>query len=473
VIDALVVGGGPAGCAAAALLARWGHGVLLVTKPGADTLPLGESIPPSTSKLFDVLGVRAEVERAGFVRSTGNTVWWGSATPRIEYFPQGRRGWQVTTTALEALLRSEVARSGARIEIARAEWSVALERRAAFVLDCSGRAGVISRARRLRVHQDRHQTIAMVGLWRAQPFDVPDPTHTVIESYEGGWVWSVPCASGQYSASDELRFVAVMVDPRRSDLARGEASDEIYRRELAKAEQLNARLGHATLVDGPRGWDSSMYHSTEYVADNVLLVGDAASFVDPLSSVGIKKALASAWLAAVAVHTSLIRPHLRATSLDFYGARERELYEATRNETERYWRDAAAVHAHPFWSDRSSEPAGADQLERVRAAFERIRQATSIRLAVNPDARIEHRPAVSGTEIVLEERLVRPGSPAGIRFAHDVDVLTLTELAPVYTSVPALFDAYNRHRAPVALPQFLSALATVVGHQWLVWCDTN
>jgi hypothetical protein len=216
-----------------------------------------------------------------------------------------------------------------------------------------------------------------------------------------------------------------------------------------------------------------MYHSTEYVADNVLLVGDAASFVDPLSSVGIKKALASAWLAAVAVHTSLIRPHLRATSLDFYGARERELYEATRNETERYWRDAAAVHAHPFWSDRSSEPAGADQLERVRAAFERIRQATSIRLAVNPDARIEHRPAVSGTEIVLEERLVRPGSPAGIRFAHDVDVLALTELAPVYTSVPALFDAYNRHRAPVALPQFLSALATVVGHQWLVWCDTN
>ena len=44
-----------------------------------------------------------------------------------------------------------------------------------------------------------------------------------------------------------------------------------------------------------------MYDATRFVDGDVLLVGDAGSFLDPLSSAGVKKALASGWLAAVAV----------------------------------------------------------------------------------------------------------------------------------------------------------------------------
>ena len=53
--------------------------------------------------------------------------------------------------------------------------------------------------------------------------------------------------------------------------------------------------------------DASLYSAHTYAdaSRQSLLVGDAGAFIDPLSSFGVKKALASAWIAAVVVHTSL------------------------------------------------------------------------------------------------------------------------------------------------------------------------
>jgi hypothetical protein len=104
----------------------------------------------------------------------------------------------------------------------------------------------------------------------------------------------------------------------------------------------------------------------------------------------------------------------------------------------------------------------------VAAAFEQIRTATALHLVLNPQVRVDQRPAVSGTEIILERRLVRDDRPQGARYAYDVDLLALVELAPAYTSVPDMFDAYNRRCAPVALPDFLGALATAIADHWLV-----
>jgi flavin-dependent dehydrogenase len=487
--EVVVVGGGPAGCAAATLLARWGHGVTLVTRPSAPTTELGESIPPSARKLLDLIGVRAAIDAAPFIRSSGNTVWWGSETPRVESFADGQRGWQVTSGALAELLLAHAEHSGVALERTRAPITEAARARASFVLDCTGRAGLLARARGLRVYDARYRTVAMVGVWSSdRAFDVPDPSHTLIESYDAGWAWSVP-------RSPRERFVAVMVDPRRmSGLKPGPAGREpatvpgvrgfppgaastetvkpglaFYREQLGRTRQM-ARLVHgATLVNGPGGWDASMYHATRYVDDNILLVGDAASFLDPLSSAGIKKALASGWLAAVAVHTALTRPAMRDIALGFFAAREAEVYDSFRAMTERFFSEAAAGHAHPFWRDRGDESAAPSGQRAVEAAFERLRRAPQLRVARHGTVVVEPRPAVRGTEIVLEPRLVTAGADAGLRHAFGVDLLALIDLAPAYSSVPDLLAAYNQHHGPVALPDFLGALATALAHRWLVW----
>lgn len=56
-LDAMVVGGGPGGCAAATLLARSGRRVLLLEKEWFPRFHLGESLLPYNCRLFDQLGL--------------------------------------------------------------------------------------------------------------------------------------------------------------------------------------------------------------------------------------------------------------------------------------------------------------------------------------------------------------------------------------------------------------------------------
>jgi Tryptophan halogenase len=258
-----------------------------------------------------------------------------------------------------------------------------------------------------------------------------------------------------------------MVDPRTSDLTQNQTSRAVYEVEVAKTDRLAKLLRDATLTEGPFGWDAAMYSAVRFADEGVLLVGDAGSFIDPLSSAGVKKALASGWLAAVATHTALTRPAMRRTALEFFSAREQEIYAAFRALTERFLADAATNYDHPFWSDRT-DPAMASDDDALRAAFDWLRSADSIHLCAAPDVAIEQKPAVSGNEIVLEPRLVTGTGGDGVRYAFDVDLVALIDLAPRFAQVPDLFDAYNQRLAPVALPQFLSALAMAIAKGWLV-----
>lgn len=473
--EVVVIGGGPAGAAAARLLASWGHDTVMVQRPGGPAAAFGESIPPSCRKLLAEIGVLDRIDAAGFWRSSGNTVWWDTPEPRQEWF-DGERGYQVERAAFDDLLRAAAREAGAGIQQALVRDARAIddrvvvsaddgERAARIVLDCSGRAGVVAR-RGWRVevaHTPR--TVALVGRWtREGGWPGVDPTHTLVESYRDGWAWSVP-------VDGRARYVTAMVDPQRTELARGRPALEVYRAEMQKAPHLHALAGTGALERGPWGCDASVYVSRQYAASSMLLVGDAASFVDPLSSYGIKKALASAWLAAVAVHTALRSPAMREAAFGFFAAREREMADALIARSRQYFGDAASRHEHPFWSDRAgdidrewtSEPDVRVLREdpRVQRAFEEIKSRPSIAFARGASLRLVPTPAVRGREIVLEDRLFTDDWPGGARYLRDVDLAALLALAPAYDDVPDLFAAYNQRHPPVALPDFLGALSAM------------
>jgi flavin-dependent dehydrogenase len=481
--DVLIVGAGPAGSGAARLLAAWGHRVIVVDRPRKDERTLAESIPPSAKKVLSALGMLTAIEDAGFL-------------PRVESFPPGVAGFQVVRRDFDARLRALAAESGATIESgivrevttdpprARIEADgQTREITAAMVLDCSGRSGVVARQSLRRLDESRH-TVALVGVWRmekdvgrnfpgGQENYARRPFQTLVAAQADGWAWSVPVADG-------LRYITVMVDPQRTALARGVPAADVYLEALARVRAFEPLTSAGSLVEGPWGADASGYCAEQYSGPGFLLVGDAASFIDPLSSFGVKKALASAWLAAIVTHTALTHPAMKDTALAFFDRRERAIYVSARQQASAFAADAAAQSGHPFWIARADTP---EQLDpgaevdaaalagdpAVLAAFQDLRTRLAVHFRTSDGLEIRPRAAVRGREIVLEDHVFLPDWPEGVRYIRDVDLVSVLRLAPRFPDPGDIAEAYVREHGPVALPDLLGAIATLVAKGALVY----
>ena len=475
--EAIVLGAGPAGSAVAKLLAEWGHRVLMIDRPAVHRPSLAISIPPSTQRTFAALGMLDAVEAAGFHAWRGNTVWWSEREPRVERFPDNARGHHVLRASLSEVLRPLAVDAGAHlqeghvrdleferdspvtvtIESGEHKWRA----RARLALDCTGRSGLIAR-HGWRQLETSHRTIALAGQWRAEHGWGVDDTHTLVAAYEDGWAWSIPTAAG-------VRYFTVMVDPERTQLTRGQSSDAVYLAELAKIDTLRRVLDLGRLVEGPWGHDATLYSAHRYAGPAFLLVGDAASFIDPLSSFGVKKALASAWVSAVVTHTALVRPEMRDEALKFHERRERAIYSSYRAQSASFAATAGQSH-HPFWAARSSSfeeiaevtehdavPLAHDP--EVARAFDDLRRRSEIRLRQGPSLEITSRAMIKGREVVLDDHLALPECPEGIRYLRGVDLVELVRLAPQHTDVGDLYESVLRQHPAVQLPDFLAALS--------------
>ena len=511
-LDAVIIGGGPAGSAAARLLALWGHPVALLTRPPTGHPAIAESVPPSARKLFTLLGVTGALDEAGFFPARGNLVRWGDDPLRRADFAPGAVGYHVVRDAFDALLLDQAEEAGAGVRRAATVRRVVragvggdgegeqpqrvdyeegrggtATLQARFVLDCSGRSGVIA-SPELRVHDQSNATVALAGVWRASPEVPPAEPYTLVESYRDGWAWSMP-------VSPTHRYMTVMIDPRRTRLLKGRGRRSLYLAELEKTREARRLVASARLASDISGHTASQYTASQFAGDGFLLVGDAGSFIDPLASVGVKKALASAWLAAVVVHTCISTPDMSDVAIEFFESRERETWRAHRRHTARYYREAASAHGHGFWSARATaveaieapDTSGLDPAAEVDVpvpnepdiaalrrdpdvlrAFDDLRAAPGIRLRPAPGLRRLQLPAVRGRRIVLDEHLASPALPDGMRFLRDVDLPPLVEIAGEYNQVPDLYQAYLDRVATVSLPDFLGALSVLLGKGMLV-----
>ena len=480
-VDVAVIGGGPAGATAARLLREWGHAVVLLHRPAGPRPALAVSIPPSTRKILAAVGALPWVEGHGFLRTTGNTSWWGTESPQVESFSadDAAAGFQVLRADLEHLLLRHAVASGVavredlRVRDVRFDDPDGVrlhvegsggrreEIRARQVLDASGRAGVV--ARQGFRERDGPLTLALAAVWRRDGgFPVRDDSHTLVEAYASGWAWSVPVAPG-------LRHVTVMIDPPRPTPGRRDLAS-LYAQELRKAGHLEAVLAGGEQLGPCWAADASTYGARAFEAPGLLLVGDAGSFIDPLSSFGVKKALASAWLAAVATHTALRHPERVETAHDFFARREAQVFAR--------YADEAALHAEraalrfpasAFWEARAAPPGaslhGPDdalaEADEIQAAFEALKARSNLDLGLGPDVRITHAPVVVDREIVMADAL-QPGAGNAVHFVGGLHAATLARLAPHADQVGELYEAYNRQAPAVALGEFLHGLATLL-----------
>ena len=480
--DVLVVGGGPAGSTAAALLASWGRTVLMVHRESGQP-DLAESLPASIRKLLRFLGQFDAVEAARFHPNCGNLSRW-AGEPAVATSDEA--GYHVSRLELDRRLRDHAAAQGAvvihgqvqRIVFREPPLVSVVESTGAladyscrFVLDCSGRAGVVAR-KGLRRSEVGYRTLAVAAEWECDDWPAHEHSHTIVDSYQDGWAWSVPL-------SPTRRQCTVMIDRERTAISKA-GFEAIYRRELRKASGIAQRVAGARQTSRPWACDASLYDATRAAEGCTLLVGDAASFIEPLSSAGVKKALASAWRAAVVVNTCLGTPELHDRAFDFYNHREQQVYRDCVGRSASFFQTAAAYYRDPFWTTRAtSQPhdtfdGGSELTDRdlardpsIRDTFQRLRDAPAFRLTRAPALAFMPVADIEGREIVMREAVVIPGLKSPVRFAAGVNLPTLVRLVSEGRDVSTLIEAYEAQGGKVSPESLLKALSMLVARNLL------
>jgi len=482
----LVIGGGPAGSAAAQLLSSWGWSVCLVHL-GSTRPALAESLPPSTRKLLAIVGQLDAVERAAFHPSHGTRARWAEADRTTA---TDAPGFHVDRAAFDRVLRTSAAASGVRIvdgivrrvelgDPARVTYSApghaGAVLLASHVLDCSGRAGIVARHgfRRARAG---YRTLAIAAEWACAAWPADEHARTVVESYADGWAWSVPLSATR-------RQCTVMIDAPRA--GRTSTLTAAYDRELAKTTAIRNRLTSSRAARASEPWacDASLYDCLRAADESVLLVGDAASFIEPLSSAGVKKALLSAWRAAIVANTCLKRSPAAGAAREFYSRREHAVYAECGRRSQAFFAEAASAYATPFWQARAAaEVADPDALDDddvwsdaaladdpdVRAAFESLRAADGVRLRAADTLRFAPVPAIEGREVVLRDGVVLRGIAGAVPFAAGVDLPALARLARDGGDVAALIAAYHAQVGPAPVAGLLTGLSLLVARRAIV-----
>lgn len=457
--DIVVAGGGPAGATTARRLAELGYRVVLIEKRRFPRHQIGESLTPSILPLLDFLDVRDEVEAAGFLRMSGHSVCWGSATPRTAHYSpdQQRQGFQSVRAAFDHILLDRARRAGVRVLEGRPVQDVTTDGahtvsvryapderiRAAFCVDATGHAGVCAR-HGLRQRDTVFQTLALTGYWR--PATGPaghDFANTLLEAYPNGMVWSVPLHTG-------LRNVTLLIDWQRGEPLKRGGLRKFYVDELGAAAYVSSFLTQARLVAGPHVFDASLYTARRFATRRSLLVGDAGLFIDPLSSEGVHKAMASAVSAAVVINTILQRPGMREQAAALYDTGQRETYDSHYRQSARYYAEEFRWPQHPFWQRRRRVPPpdrDAPQAPVGDAAvhFSPFDARPVTALGVSSDVVVREQPVIEGVYVELRPVVVAPRYPRGLRFLSGVNVPRLLECVRARRTVPDILEAY-RHR---------------------------
>ena len=320
--DVLIIGGGPAGSSSAAVLAEYGHDVVVLEREKFPRYHIGESLLPFTYEPLKRIGMIDKMRQTGFVKKYSVVFVSpnGKASEPFYFFNRYDRDsvaqtWQVLRSEFDQMLLDNAREKGAQVreetrvsELIKEEGRVAgaiavdkdgntTEYRAKMTLDCTGKEAFTANKNGWRIKDPYLNKIAVWTYYKGSKRgeDVDEGATTVAYIPDKGWFWHIPqhddmvsvgvVAEGKYLTRDGVR------DPK-----------EIFEREIEENQWVKDHLAEGESNGEYRVISEYSHHARHCAAPGLLLVGDAFAFLDPVFSSGVMLALKSGTMAGEAVH---------------------------------------------------------------------------------------------------------------------------------------------------------------------------
>ena len=335
--DCIVIGGGPAGATASAVLASKGRKVVVLEREKFPRYHVGESLLPYCYFPLDRLGLIPKMKASHFPKKY--SVQFVSTEGKLSvpfYFFQhwdheAANTWQVLRSEFDQMLLDNSREKGAEVieEITAREliWKdgavvgvkattkdgEAREFHAPITIDATGR-DMFSISR--NSWQVRDPYLNKIAIWTYYKDAMRDPgldegATTVAFVPDKGWFWYIPLPNGMTSVGVVAEKEYLYRDSR--DLA------EIYQREVAAQPWIKEHVGVGEQTDQYYVTGEFSYRSKHCSANGLVLTGDAFGFLDPVFSSGVFLALRGGELVADTVDAALTEGNVSAARFTEYG----------------------------------------------------------------------------------------------------------------------------------------------------------
>jgi flavin-dependent dehydrogenase len=320
--DVVVIGAGPSGAVAAAMLAALGYPVLVLEKEHFPRFSIGESLLPQSMEFIEQAGMLQDVVEAGFQYKNGAAFTQAEKYDYFDFRQKFSPGWgttyQVQRDRFDKVLADGAAKQG--VEIRYGQTVTAVEESAEkmrvsvrdeegdcyqvsakFLLDASGFGRVLPRLLRL----EKSSTLASrISLFTHIEDRINDPRFdrnkiliTVHPKHHEVWYWLIPFSNGRASVG--------VVIPRDLYQRLEGSSEELLKQFIREGGLLNEVLQNAVFDTRVGCIDGYSCDVERLYGKRFALLGNAGEFLDPVFSSGVTIALKSASLVSQVLHREL------------------------------------------------------------------------------------------------------------------------------------------------------------------------